>query len=153
MSAARASNYDMKKAVLFGFALTVFGLATPSFAQAQEKASDAAASFTVDAAKAKAGSKVFAAKACVGCHTIGKGRLAGPDLAGLLERRTETWARTWLKDPTPMFETDETAKAMLKEYNNVKMPNMKLTEEQIDQLLHYIVETGSKAKKKYVLLH
>jgi hypothetical protein len=25
---------------------------------------------------------------------------------------------------------------------------MKLTEEQIDQLLHYIVETGSKAKKK-----
>jgi protein SCO1 len=138
----------MKKAVLFGLALAVGAVATPSNAQAQEKASEAPASFTVDAAKAKAGSKVFAAKACVGCHTIGKGRLAGPDLAGLLERRTEAWTRTWLKDPTPMFETDETAKAMLKEYNNVKMPNMKLTEEQIDQLLHYIVETGSKAKKK-----
>jgi mono/diheme cytochrome c family protein len=136
----------MKKAVVYGFALAALAVATPSFAQ--EKASDAAATFTVDAAKAKAGSKVFAAKACVGCHTIGKGRLAGPDLAGVLERRTETWARTWLKDPTPMFETDETAKALLKEYNNVKMPNMKLTEEQIDQLLHYIVETGSKAKKK-----
>ena len=136
----------MKKAVVFGFALAAFAMATPSYAQAQEKASDAA--FAVDAAKAKAGSKVFAAKACVGCHTIGKGRLAGPDLAGLLERRTEDWARTWLKDPTPMFETDETAKAMLKEYNNVKMPNMKLTDEQIDQVLHYIVETGSKAKKK-----
>ena len=131
-----------------GFALAAFAVAAPSYAQAQEKASPTAATFVVDAAKAKAGSKVFAAKACVGCHTVGKGRLAGPDLAGLLERRTETWARTWLKDPTPMFETDSTAKAMLKEFNNVKMPNMKLTEEQIDQLLHYIVETGSKAKKK-----
>jgi mono/diheme cytochrome c family protein len=137
----------MKKVVVYGFALAALAVATPSFAQAQEKASDAA-TFVVDAAKAKAGSKVFAAKACVGCHTVGKGRLAGPDLAGLLERRTEVWARTWLKDPTPMFETDETAKALLKEFNNVKMPNMKLTEEQIDQLLHYIVETGSKAKKK-----
>jgi protein SCO1 len=146
MSAARASNQEMKKAVVYGFALAALAVATPSFAQ--EKASEAAATFTVDAAKAKAGSKVFAAKACVGCHTVGKGRLAGPDLAGVLERRTETWTRTWLKDPTPMFETDETAKALLKEYNNVKMPNMKLTEEQIDQLLHYIVETGSKAKKK-----
>jgi mono/diheme cytochrome c family protein len=47
-----------------------------------------------------------------------------------------------------MFETDETAKALLKEYNNVKMPNMKLTEEQVDQVLHYIVEQGQKAKKK-----
>lgn len=139
----------MKKAVVFGCALAALAMATPSSAQAQaESATVKASEFMVDGAKAKAGAKVFAAKACVGCHTVGKGRLAGPDLAGLLERRTEVWARTWLKDPTPMFETDETAKALLKEYNNVKMPNMKLTEEQIDQLLHYIVETGSKAKKK-----
>jgi mono/diheme cytochrome c family protein len=138
----------MKKAVYFGLAVAALAVATPSIAQAQEKASETAAPFVLDGAKAKAGSKVFAAKACVGCHTVGKGRLAGPDLAGLLERRTEPWARAWLKDPAPMFESDSTAKALLKEYSNVKMPNMKLTEEQIDQLLHYIVETGSKAKKK-----
>jgi mono/diheme cytochrome c family protein len=140
----------MRKAVAFGTLLLMVVVASPSYAQAQEKAAEAqaAASFTVDAAKAKAGQKVWGAKACMGCHTIGKGRLAGPDLAGLLERRTEEWARSWLKDPTPMFETDETAKALLKEYNNVKMPNMKLTEEQIDQVLHYIVEQGQKAKKK-----
>lgn len=136
----------MKKAVLLG--CSVLALMLASDAYAQEKASDGQAAFAVDAAKAKVGAKVFAAKACTGCHTVGKGRLAGPDLAGVLERRSETWVRTWLKDPTPMFETDETAKALLKEYNNVKMPNMKLTEEQIDQVLHYIVEQGSKAKKK-----
>jgi mono/diheme cytochrome c family protein len=136
----------MKKAVLLG--CSVLALLMASDAYAQEKAADGQAAFTADAAKAKAGAKVFAAKACTGCHTVGKGRLAGPDLAGVLERRSETWVRTWLKDPTPMFDTDETAKALLKEYNNVKMPNMKLTEEQIDQVLHYIVEQGSKAKKK-----
>lgn len=139
----------MKKAVIAGCGVWALLAVTPR-AYAQEKASDAqiAAAFVVDAAKAKAGSKVFAAKACTGCHTVGKGRLAGPDLAGLLERRSEDWVRTWLKDPSAMFETDETAKALLKEYNNVKMPNMKLTEEQIDQVLHYIVEQGSKSKKK-----
>lgn len=133
---------------MIGIAMTASAvLATPSFAQ--DKASEAPqATFVVDAAKAKLGAKVFGAKACMGCHTVGKGRLAGPDLAGLLERRSEDWARRWLKDPAPMFETDETAKALLKEYNNVKMPNMKLTDEQIDQVLHYIVETGNKVKKK-----
>jgi mono/diheme cytochrome c family protein len=149
MSAARVSKTVMTKAVLLGVALAAFAVATPSSAQAQaETATVKASAFVLDGAKAKAGSKVFGAKACMGCHTIGKGRLAGPDLAGLLDRRDETWVRTWLKDPTPMFESDSTAKALLKEYNNVKMPNMKLTDEQIDQVLHYIVETGSKAKKK-----
>jgi mono/diheme cytochrome c family protein len=140
----------MRKAVAFSAVVLMVVVTSPSYAQAQEKAADAqvSAEFTVDAAKAKAGQKVFGAKACMGCHTIGKGRLAGPDLAGVLDRRTEAWVRTWLKDPTPMFETDETAKALLKEYNNVKMPNMKLTEEQVDQVLHYIVEQGQKAKKK-----
>jgi len=137
----------MKKAVLLGLGVFAFVAYAPQAHAQEEKASEQTA-FTVDAAKAKAGAKVFAAKACTGCHTVGKGRLAGPDLAGLLDRRTEVWARTWLKDPTPMFDTDETAKTLLKEYNNVKMPNMKLTEEQIDQVLHYIVEQGSKAKKK-----
>jgi mono/diheme cytochrome c family protein len=137
----------MKNVVISVCALAVLLVAAPAYAQ-DTAADNSSATFVLDKDKAKAGSKVFAAKACTGCHTVGKGRLAGPDLAGVLDRRGETWVRTWLKDPTPMFETDETAKALLKEYNNVKMPNMKLTEEQIDQLLHYIVETGSKAKKK-----
>ena len=120
----------------------------PSYAQEKSAESQASGPFVVDGAKAKAGQKVWGAKACMGCHTIGKGRLAGPDLAGILDRRTEAWVREWLKDPEAMFEKDETAKALLQEYGNVKMPNMKLTDEQIDQVLHYIVEQGQKAKKK-----
>ena len=136
----------MTKAVMSSVVMALSVFATPALAQ--EKSSEQAAPFVVDNDKSKAGSKLFVAKMCSGCHTIGKGKMAGPDLAGVLERRSEEWTRRWLKDPTPMFETDDAAKAMLKEYNNLKMPNMKLTDEQIDHLLHYIVEQGSKSKKK-----
>ena len=132
------------KAVFFGMALAL-GMAAPAYGQGTP---EAAKSWEVDKDKSKAGAKVFTAKMCAGCHTVGKGKLAGPDLAGLLERRDVAWVQKWLKDPTPMFETDSAAKAMLKEYNNVKMPNMKLTDDQIEQLIHYVVETGQKSKKK-----
>ena len=138
----------MRKAVLFGFALLAVAAATPAHAQDKATATEAKKVWEVDKSKAKQGAAVFGAKMCMGCHTVGKGRLAGPDLAGLLERRETDWVLRWLKDPTPMFETDSTAKALLKEYNNVKMPNMKLTDAQIDQVIHYIVEQGQKSKKK-----
>lgn len=134
----------MNKALMFGLAVLALGTAAPAYGQAAETAKV----WDVDKDKAKSGAKVFTAKMCSGCHTIGKGRLAGPDLAGLLDRRDAGWVQKWLKDPTVMFETDSIAKAMLKEYNNVKMPNMKLTEDQIDQVIHYVVEQGQKAKKK-----
>lgn len=123
-------------------------IAKPAFAQ--DKSSEAApqsAEFVVDKTLAKTGKNVWAAKGCMGCHTIGKGQMAAPDLNGLYERRTVEWIKTWLKDPTPMFETDETAKAMLKEWNGLKMPNMKLSDADIDAVMHYIA-SEQKANKK-----
>jgi mono/diheme cytochrome c family protein len=55
--------------------------------------------------------------------------------------------KSWLKNPEPMFETDAAVQAMVKEYNGLKMPNMKLTDAQIDQVMHYIA-SEQKAKKK-----
>ena len=127
-----------------GCVLAVLLLAVP--AQAQETGGKES-HFVVDREKANAGAKVFTAKACNACHTIGSGALAGPDLSRLLERRSEDWVRRWLTDPTPMFETDSTAKALLEEYNDLKMPNLKLSAEEIDQLLHYIADAGAKARK------
>lgn len=103
------------------------------------------APLVVDKNLAKAGKNVWSAKGCMGCHMIGK-KMAAPDLNGLYERRSVEWVRTWLKTPEPMFETDEAVKAMVKEYNGLKMPNMKLTDAQIDQVMHYIA-SEQKAKK------
>ena len=102
--------------------------------------------FVVDTTLVAAGKKVFAARACLGCHTIGKGDLAAPDLGGLLERRTETWVQNWLTNPTAMLESDDIAKGMMKRYNNMRMPNLKLTRDEIVALIHYI-ENESRAMR------
>lgn len=83
---------------------------------------------------------------CSGCHTIGKGKSAGPDVAHILDRREVDWVKKWLRDPEAMMASDPDAQAMLKEYNNLKMPNMKLTDTQIDQLLHYMMEASPRKK-------
>lgn len=125
-------------------ALAVF---VPRQAHAQAQAATETATFAVDEAMAKKGKSLFTARACSGCHTIGKGRLAGPDLAHVHDRRTLDWLKSWLKDPTAMMETDSTAKALLKEFNNTKMPNMKLTEDEALALIHHMANESKKAKK------
>ena len=99
----------------------------------------------VDAAAAKRGESLFQGRGCIGCHSIGKGKRLGPDLAGVTERRDRDWLRRWLTNPTPMFETDSTAKALLAQYNNTKMPNLRLKDDEIEALLQYIQQESTKA--------
>jgi nitrite reductase (NO-forming) len=135
----------MKKTLLCGFAVLAIAYAAP--ASAQETPPHAHKTYEVDKDKAKTGAKVFNSKGCMACHTIGKGRLAGPDLAGLLDRRDVGWVQSWLKNPEPMFASDTAVIAMVKEFKGAKMPNMKLKDEEIEQLIHYMVDQGQKAKK------
>jgi nitrite reductase (NO-forming) len=74
---------------------------------------------------------------CLACHTIGGGKKLGPDLAGVTRLRTEDWLTRWLKSPETMLKTDAHAKAMLKEYNNIPMPNQSLTDAEIRQFIKY----------------
>jgi cytochrome c2 len=126
--------------------LAIVSFVAPRAAQAQEKAADPAV-FTLDEAAAKKGKALFAARACSGCHTIGKGRMAGPDLAHVNDRRTQEWLHNWLKDPPKMIETDPDAKALSAQFNNVKMPNMKLTDDDINSLINFIAKESQKVKK------
>lgn len=74
---------------------------------------------------------------CLACHSIGRGKKLGPDLLGVTKRRTDAWLTKWMKAPEKMLETDADAKAMLKEYNGVPMPNQNLADKEIDQYLKY----------------
>jgi len=121
---------------------------SPRAAQAQEgpKASeDAPTPFVVDKNLAKAGKNVWSNKGCMGCHTIGKGRLAAPDLNGLFDRRSQSWVKAWLHDPDAMLAEDATAKALFAEYK-MKMPNLKLSADEITQVMNYIA-SENKVKK------
>jgi nitrite reductase (NO-forming) len=74
---------------------------------------------------------------CLACHSVGQGRKLGPDLAGVTKRRDDAWLSRWLKSPEKMLETDPDAKGMLKEYNNLPMPNQNLSDTEVRQYLRY----------------
>ena len=98
-----------------------------------------------DAAAAKRGSTLWSSRGCAGCHSIGQGKRSGPDLAGVTERRDLAWLRRWLKNPTVMFETDSLAKALLAQYNNTRMPNLRLKDDEVESLLHHVAQESHKA--------
>jgi len=99
----------------------------------------------VDTTLAKRGEALFSSRACVGCHSIGKGKRVGPDLAGVTATRDLDWLRRWLKDPTAMLATDSLAKALLKQNNNVPMPMLRLADDEVEALIHYIARESGKA--------
>ena len=68
---------------------------------------------TGDAAR---GAELYQAKGCPACHTVGGGRLVGPDLAGVTERRERDWIIGMIVRPDSMLREDETARALLAEY-------------------------------------
>jgi nitrite reductase (NO-forming) len=74
---------------------------------------------------------------CLACHSVGQGRKLGPDLLGVTKRHDDAWLTRWLKSPEKMLETDAEAKAMLKEFNNLPMPNQNLSDAEIRQYLQY----------------
>jgi protein SCO1/2 len=101
---------------------------------------------TVDANLAKKGKSIFVNRGCSTCHSIGKGVLAGPDLAGVTTRRDLAWLKSWLKDPAAMLASDSIAQAMLAEAKGVKMPNVKLQDQEIEALIHYLAQESAKVR-------
>ncbi len=96
----------------------------------------------------KKGKGLWTNKGCMGCHTIGKGRAAGPDLMGVLDRRSLDWVQHWLHDPPAMQQSDSTARALVLQFNNTKMPNLQLADEEVTALIAYIADQGSKMAAK-----
>jgi cytochrome c2 len=132
-------NRTLKLTVVAG---AVALLGTLPLSQAQGQGSG----FTVDATLAKLGKSVWSNKGCVTCHSIGQGVRAGPDLLGVTDRRDHGWLKKWLQDPATMLQSDSIAQAMLAEAKGVKMPNVKLTEREIDGLIHYMAQESAKKK-------
>jgi nitrite reductase (NO-forming) len=91
---------------------------------------------TPDDPAAARGKLAFESK-CLACHSIGQGKKLGPDLAGVTRHRDDAWLTRWLKSPEEMLKTDQHAKAMLKEYNNIPMPNQGLSDAEIKDYIRY----------------
>lgn len=91
------------------------------------------------------GERIFQQK-CAGCHTVGKGDLLGPDLAGVTGRRDRAWLRRWIAEPDKVLAAgDPIATDLLKKYNNIPMPNLGLSESEGASLIAYLEAAGGGA--------
>ena len=76
---------------------------------------------------------------CFACHTIGGGRLVGPDLVSVHERRSQQWLVSFVQSSQSMVNGgDAEAVALFEEYNRIPMPDAPLSDQQVRQVLSYI---------------
>jgi cytochrome c2 len=86
---------------------------------------------------AEKGEAVFQQK-CVACHTIGKGRLVGPDLQGVGQRVSRDWMERFIAAPSKMTAAkDPIAMKLLKEFN-IPMPDLGLSKEEVAAVVSYL---------------
>jgi len=86
---------------------------------------------------------------CIACHTIGGGTLVGPDLQGVISRRDQDWLINFISAPDQMLaEGDPIATQLLEEYNNVAMPNLGLSETQVESILAYLETQAEGAQEQ-----
>ncbi len=94
-----------------------------------------------------AGEQIFKTR-CTACHTIGKGKLIGPDLAGILDRRDQEWVAQFIRNSQELIESgDEQAKAIFEEFK-VPMPPHDFSDQEMKDLLAFLAQhpTASPAK-------
>ncbi|MDP3908811.1 MAG: c-type cytochrome [Gemmatimonadales bacterium] len=81
---------------------------------------------------------------CVGCHTIGGGRLVGPDLQGVGRRRSEAWIIAFVRHSQQLVAAgDSAAVDLFREYGEMPMPDQPLAAEDVRGVLAYIGSAGA----------
>jgi protein SCO1/2 len=78
-------------------------------------------------------------KTCASCHTIGGGVKVGPDLSGLLDRRSEEWIISYVTEPAKLRSaSDPAALELRRAFPHVQMPDLGLKEPDAADLILYL---------------
>lgn len=76
---------------------------------------------------------------CKACHTIGDGKLIGPDLVNIQSRRTEEWIIKFVQSSQSLIKSGDTAAiAVFDQHNKVIMPDQDLNALQIKSIIEFI---------------
>lgn len=85
---------------------------------------------------------------CTACHTVGKGKLVGPDLKGVNKKYPEKWLLDWIRSSQTMVQKgDAKAKKIFEENLQVVMPDNNLTDTEIKAVLAYIKSQSTETVK------
>ncbi len=85
------------------------------------------------------GAEAYERGACHACHTIGGGRLVGPDLAGVSARRPRDWLVSFTRSSQSLIQSgDADAVALYEEYGQILMPDPPVSDQDILTILDYI---------------
>ena len=83
------------------------------------------------------GRRLFNEKGCIGCHTLGEGRLIGPDLGRVTQRRSDAWTVGMITAPDSMLREDATAQSLLETYVT-RMPDLNVRPYEASALVAYL---------------
>jgi len=88
---------------------------------------------------------------CTSCHTIGGGKLAGPDLKGVAERQQVEWLITFVMDPKKAIDSgDPYAQELFREAKGVYMPTLPgFTRDRAQKLIELIVFESAQEKSRF----
>jgi mono/diheme cytochrome c family protein len=85
---------------------------------------------------------------CTSCHTIGGGRLTGPDLKDVTKRKDRGWLERFLPGPKAMIDSgDPYALQLQQDARGVVMPNISGMTPQMAKSLLDMIEAESKLAK------
>ena len=92
----------------------------------------------------KNGEAIFK-ESCTACHTIGKGKLVGPDLANVQDRHSVEWIENFVKSSQTVIKSgDKYADSLFKAFDNMPMPDhQNLSDDQIKEIIAYISKESS----------
>jgi len=93
------------------------------------------------------GRYVFSSK-CAACHGVGSGDKIGPDLAGVANSRDRQWLARYIAAPESVRNAgDPIAAQLAAKYKQVRMPNLQLSDRQIQDVIAYLAAAGGSAQK------
>ncbi|HEX3154451.1 MAG TPA: SCO family protein [Candidatus Angelobacter sp.] len=96
-----------------------------------------------DAPSTDRGAYLFKSR-CSACHTVGGGDSIGPDLRGVTAVRDHEWLSRFIQAPDKVLAAkDPIATALLKKYNGVTMPNLRLGKVDAEALMEYLRKTSN----------
>jgi mono/diheme cytochrome c family protein len=80
---------------------------------------------------------------CAACHTIGQGKLVGPDLFDISSKREHDWLVNFIRSSQTMIKSgDPEAVAVYNAHNKILMPDAGLSDSEIESVLQYIEKTS-----------